>query len=132
MGWTFLQANISERPRFNWTMNASTKFKTLFFLLFFACSQSSTAISGQEEAFQKVDSLIALCRKNFFADPEFARSLAKEADLILKDYPEEKKIASIQNLYGITHDIQGNTDSSRHYFTRFYELSLELRDLVPP
>ncbi|MEM9052749.1 MAG: tetratricopeptide repeat protein [Bacteroidota bacterium] len=81
-------------------------------------------------AFEKVDSLINLCRKNFFTDTEYARELATDADDILSRFSDPAREAKIQNLYGITYDIQGNTDSSRHYFTKFYQKSLELGDLV--
>ena len=97
------------------------------FLVFHVSGQGDL---GSDAAHEKVDALINRCRKNFLVNPEYARELAAIADEILRRFPDQIREAKIQNLYGITYDIQGNTDSSSHYFTKFYEKSLEIEDLA--
>ncbi len=70
---------------------------------------------------EQISILIEISNATFFSRTEYSRKKAKKALTLLADHYNGEQLAKVYNLIGITYDIEGRTDSSRHYFLRYYE-----------
>lgn len=85
-------------------------------------------VMKKQSGADKMKTLLTLGNKTFYADPEKARSFAKEALDISKSLRDLEGEIDASRIIGITYDIEGVRDSAKYYFQRFSTLSHEMKD----
>ena len=84
--------------------------------------------TAKSQSIVEIDSLLQKSSSTFYSNPESARVAAFMAKQGAERLDYTKGVQAAIRLIGITHDIQGQTDSSRLYFEYYYQLSLKEGD----